>query len=136
MLSNHRMSAQGELSLRRSSAIASFRHGSPERFPLRGALVGTPCRLVQAKGQDLSHTAHPSSLPSITKGRTSDLPFTVSQKQETDRRGLCRRPSSASTQAAVGFGAGSLISMSSMNSPATWGRNGAYLEKSCECSTR
>lgn len=79
MLSNHRMSAQGELSLRRSHAIASFSDGSPERFPLRGALVGTPCRLVQAKEQNLSHGAHLPGL-SITERRPSDLPFTVSQK--------------------------------------------------------
>ena len=120
MLSNHRMSAQGELSLRRSSAMPRLAMEAQS-----GALPGTPCRLVQAKGQNLSHAARPPGLPAITEPENKWPTLNSFPEGMIDKStGFAGSPT-ASTQASVWFGAGSLISMISMNSSAKWG-----LEKS------
>ena len=77
MLSNHRMSAPGELSLQWASAKASFRDGSRERSPLRGALHFNTEDAGAGKAAKLSHAALPPGFPTITEDRTNDLPITV-----------------------------------------------------------
>lgn len=77
MLSNHRMSAPAELSLQWSSATASFKDGSTERFPLGGALLLNTEDAGAGKAAKLSHAALPPGFPTITEDRTNDLPITV-----------------------------------------------------------
>ena len=71
------MSAPGELSLQWASAKASFRDGSRERFPLRGALHFNTEDTGAGKAAKLSHAALPPGFPTITEDKTKQKTETV-----------------------------------------------------------